>query len=177
MHLCFKPALMNAILSATILFFAVALHAQENIPSMRIVYADIDFIYNNLPAAKQIDAELKSLQVQLENQLKKKYEDFKRQYDVYVIREKSMTPLEQQNAQKELQTMQTNLEKLEEDSKMKFQQKQVELMKPVTTSIQQAIADVAREHQYAFIVNAGTAKQDVILHADEAHNVSKLILE
>ena len=50
--------------------------------SEKIGYADVDYIFNKLPAAKQIEAELKSLQVQLEAQLKNKYEEFRKKYEV-----------------------------------------------------------------------------------------------
>lgn len=150
---------------------------QDDPRPTKIGYADVDYIYSKLPASKQIDTELKSLQSQLENQLKIKYNELQEKYRYHTGREKSMTVAQLQLAQKELQTLQDNLQKLEQESQVKFQQKQKDLMQPVTLSIQKAIAEVAKEHQYMFILNAGAGTQDLILHADDKVDVSDLILK
>ena len=147
-------------------------HAQD-----KIAYADVEYIFNKLPVAKQVEAELKSLQTQLESQIKTKYETFRKRYDFYTPREKTMTPPEVESARKELQTLQDELRKFEQDSDTKFQLKHKQLMEPVTTQIQNAISDVAQEKGYDFILNAGAGKSDVILFADDHTDVSDLILE
>ncbi|WP_276372633.1 OmpH family outer membrane protein [Chryseolinea sp. H1M3-3] len=152
------------------------LQAQQHQTS-KMGYADIDYIYKKLPESKQIDAELKSLQIQLENQLKIKYKEFENRYQYHIGREKTMTPAELQNAQKELQELKVNLQKTEQDSQTKFQERHKQLIEPVTQKIHKAIGDVARENNYAFIFNAGADKQDLLLHADEAADVSDLILK
>jgi outer membrane protein len=150
---------------------------QDSLRFTKIGYADVDYIYSKLPASKQIDTELKSLQTQLENQLKTKYNQFQEKYRYITEREKSMTPAQLQLAQKELQTLQDDFQKLEQTSQTKFQQRQKDLMQPVTLSIQKAIGEVAKEHQYTFILNAGAGTQDLVLHADDNVDVSDLILE
>jgi outer membrane protein len=50
-------------------------------------------------------------------------------------------------------------------------------MEPVTIRIQKAIAEVANEYHYKFILNAGAGTQDIVLHADDNADVSDLILE
>ena len=64
-------------LFVAVLFIVATGNAQDN-----IAYADVEYIFNKLPVAKQIEAELKSLQTQLESQLKAKYEEFRKKYDL-----------------------------------------------------------------------------------------------
>jgi outer membrane protein len=84
----------------------------------KIGYADVNYIFSKLPVAKQIEAELKSLQVQLEAQLKNRYEDFRKKYAAYVEAEKSATTAELQKKQQELQLMQENLQKFEQECRV-----------------------------------------------------------
>ena len=145
----------------------------------KIAYADVDYIFSQLPAAKQIEAELKSLQVQLEAQLKNKYEEFRKKYEVYVKSQKTATATtsELQNKEKELQLMQENLQKFEQECQGTLQRKQKQLIDPVTQSIQKAITSVANEKGYDFILNAGTGEDDLILFAVDQADVSNLVLQ
>jgi outer membrane protein len=79
--------------------------------------------------------------------------------------------------EKELQLMQDNIQKLQQDSEVTLQRKQQQLMDPVTKNIQKAIADVARENNFSFILNAGAGGQDLVLHAESEMDVSNLVLK
>ncbi len=72
-----------------------------------------------------------------------------------VADEKTATTAELQNKQKELQLMQENLQKFEQECQGTLQRKQKQLIDPVTQSIQKAISSVAIESGYDFILNAG----------------------
>jgi len=141
----------------------------------KIGFADVDYIFSQLPVAKQIEAELKSLQVQLEAQLKIKYEEFRKNYASYVELEKTGNTAEVQNKQKELQLMQEKLQKFEQECQGTLQRKQKQLIDPVTQSIQKAISAVASESGYGFILNAGADQDDVILFAVDHADVSDLV--
>jgi outer membrane protein len=156
-----------------ILCFPWNVHSQS--PQGKIGYANLDYIFNKLPEAKQIETELKSLQGQLESQLKNKYEDFRKKYEAYDA--KTLTMAELQKNRKELQLMQENLDRFEQECQSTFQRKQKQLMDPVIQSIQKAISSVANESNYDFILNAGAGQNDVVLFAVEQADVSDLVLQ
>ena len=156
-----------------ILCFPWNVHGQS--PNGKIGYADLDYIFNKLPETKQIETELKSLQRQLESQLKNKYEEFRKKYEAYNV--KTLTMAELQKNRKELQLMQENLERFEQECQSTFQRKQKQLMDPVTQSIQKAISSVANESGYDFILNAGAGQNDVVLFAIEQADISDLVLQ
>jgi outer membrane protein len=157
------------------LFFHGAAFSQST--REKIGYADVDYIFRQLPEAKQIEAELKSLQVQLEGQLKTKYEEFRKKYEMYVTIQKTAATAELQNKEKELQLMQENLQKFEQECQGTLQRKQKQLIDPVTRSIQKAISAVAGESGYGFILNAGADQDDVILFAVDHADISNLVLQ
>lgn len=140
-----------------------------------IRYADVEYIFNQLPAAKQTESELRSLHTQLENKIKGQYAEFEKKYAVYGQTKGPDSTVHR--LEKELQLMQDNIQKLRQDSEVTLQRKQQQLMDPVTKTIQKAIADVAKENNFSFILNAGAAGQDVVLHAESELDVSNLVLK
>jgi outer membrane protein len=66
-----------------------------------------------------------------------------------------MTGTELINAQKELQLLQENFQKFEQECEATSQRNQKQLMVPVSQSIQKAITDVAQENNYLVILSAG----------------------
>ena len=168
-------------MSKLLLFFLVFpwipswVHGQYDSPKIR--YADVEYIFSKLPVAKQIESELKSLQKQLENKYQIKYDEFDKKYTAYVEKRKTLPDTVRLASEKELQLLQESLEKFRQDSQVTLQRKQEQLLEPVTKDIQAAIAAVAKENAYTFILNAGVGEQDMILHADAAMDISALVLQ
>lgn len=158
------------------LLLSYALFAEAQLPADNgIRYADVEYIFKRLPVSKQIGAELKSLHAQLENKIKVKYTEFETKYSNYINGNSPDSIRLRQ--EKELQLLREHVEKLKKDSETMLQRKEQQLMEPVTKSIQKAIADVALENNYSFILNAGARGQDLILHAGSEMDVSEQVLK
>src|SRR3989337_3168180 len=84
--------------------------------STKIRYADVEYIFSKLPAAKQVESELKSLQKQLETKYQTKYDEFNKKYTVYVEKRKTLPDTVRLATEKELQLFQESLEKFQQDS-------------------------------------------------------------
>lgn len=150
-------------------------HAQT--ASTKIGYADVDYIFSQLPEAKQIDTELKSTQTQLKNQIDAKYQDFQKKLADYQANLNTMLDAVRQNTERELQQMQQNIEKLQQDAQTTIQAKQNQLMEPVYKKVGKGIEDVAKENGYTFILNQQIGGLDVILYGDETMDISDLVLK
>jgi outer membrane protein len=159
-----------------LLLIVPILKSKAQLPSENgIRYADVEYIFSQLPAAKQIESELRSLQSQLETKIKAQYSEFEKKYSMYInTKEPDST---RRRLEKELQLMQDNIRKLQQDSEVILQRKQQQLMDPVSKKIQKAIADVAIENNFSFILNAGAGGQDLVLHAESEMDVSNLVLK
>jgi outer membrane protein len=163
-----------------VLFLALGLgtflsHAQT--ASVKIGYADVDYIFSQLPEAKQIEAELKSTQAQLKNQIDVKYQDFQKKLADYQANLNTMLDAVRQNTERELAQMQQNIEKLQQDAQTTIQTKQTQLMEPVYKKVGKGIEDVAKENGFTFILNQQIGGLDVILYGDENMDVSDLVLK
>ncbi|HYG01248.1 MAG TPA: OmpH family outer membrane protein [Chryseosolibacter sp.] len=162
------------------LFFALMITAfvsQAQTAQTKIGYADVDYIFSQMPDAKRIDTELKSLQTQLKNQIETKSQEFSKKLQDYNANAATMLDAVRVNTERELQMLQQNLEKLQQDAQTSLQSKQQQLMEPVYKSVGQAIEDVAKENGFTFILNQQIGGLDVILYGDEKMDVSDLVLK
>lgn len=159
------------------IFSALYWNANGQPPSVKIGFADIDYIFSKLPESKQIQSELKSLQLQLENQLRAKYDEFRKKYEVFSSQSDSMDFTGYLNSQKELQLLQENLQKFEQECQASFDRKQGQLINPVLQKIHNAIRDVAYKQKYQLILSLTASSRNLVLHADDRSDISDIILQ
>jgi outer membrane protein len=155
--------------------FAFASHAQTG--STKIGYADVDYIFSQMPEAKQIDTDLKSMQAQLKNQIESKASEFQKKLADYQANLNTMLDAVRVNTERELQQLQQNLQKLQEDAQTTIQNKQTQLMEPVYKKVGKAIEDTAKENGFNLVLSQQIGGLDVVLYADEASDISDLVLK
>jgi outer membrane protein len=159
---------------ATALLISFGLHAQT---TQKIGYADVEYIFSQMPESKTIEAELQSLQNQLKKQIDTKLAEFQKKVAEYQQFGANVPESVRQNTERELRQMQENIEKLQQDAQMDMQRKQSQLMEPVYTKVGKAIEEVAKENGFSLILNNQISGLDVILYGDEKLDVSDLVLK
>jgi outer membrane protein len=160
-----------------VLLLVLAVVGYSSHAQTKIGYADVDYIFSQMPEAKQIDTELKSTQAQLKNQIETKAQEFQKKLADYQANAGTMLDAVRVNTERELQQLQQNLEKLQQDAQTTIQTKQTQLMEPVYKKVGKAIEDTAKENGYTFILNQQIGGLDVILYGDETADVSDLVLK
>lgn len=162
------------VLLAAIGLISFASHAQS---SAKIGYADVDYIFSQMPEAKQIDTELKSLQTQLKNQIEGKAQEFQKKLADYQANINTMLEAVRANTERELQQLQQNIQKLQEDAQTTIQNRQTQLMDPVYKKVGKAIEDTAKENGFNMVLSQQIGGLDVVLYADETADISDLVLK
>ncbi|MEO8473446.1 MAG: OmpH family outer membrane protein [Chryseolinea sp.] len=157
-------------------FGALVSHAQTASP-LKIGYADVDYIFSQLPDAKAIDSELKSTQAQLKTQIDAKYQEFQKKLADYNANLNTMLEAVKANTERELQQMQQNIEKLQTDAQTTIQTKQTSLMDPVYKKVGKGIEEVAKENGFTFVLNQQIGGLDVILYGDDKMDISDMVLK
>lgn len=155
----------------------ITTQAQTATASTKIGFADVDYIFGQMPEAKQIETELNSTQSQLKNQIDTKYQEFQKKLADYQANINTMLDAVRQNTERELAQLQENLQKLQQDAQATIENKRNQLMEPVFNKVGKAIEDVAKENGYTFILSQQIGGLDVILYADEKNDVSDLVLK
>lgn len=162
------------VLLAAMGLLSLASYAQT---SSKIGYADVDYIFSQMPEAKQIDTDLKSLQNQLKGQIESKASEFQKKYADYSAHANEMLEAVRNNTERELQQLQQNLQKLQEDAQTTIQNKQTQLMEPVYKKVGKAIEETAKENGISMVLSQQIGGLDVVLYADETSDISDLVLK
>lgn len=149
-----------------------SLQAQE----LKIGYTNAEYILSLLPEAKQIEADLKAYESQLQNQLQAKYEEFQAKAADYQQNAASMIEAVRADRERELQGLQENIQKFQQDAETSLLKKRNQLLQPAVEKVGNAIKEVSEENGYTHVFSSGAAGLDVLLYANEDYNVTNLIL-
>jgi outer membrane protein len=160
-----------------LVFGLAAMVTNAQTDPLKIGYADVEYIFSQMPEAKLIDTELQTLQTMLKKQYDSKVAEFQKKLQEYQQYGATVPDAVKQNSERELQQLQQNIQKLEQDSQTDLQKKQVSLMEPVYAKVGKAIEDVAKENGFSLILNQQISGLDVILFGNEKLDVSDMVLK
>ncbi len=158
---------LRSSLLSILVFFAVTAYAQE----IKIGYTNVDYVLSQMPEAKQIEADLKAYETQLQNRLQAKYQEFQTKGQEFQNGYQTMSDIERADKQEELQTLQASIEKFQRDAQTSMQDKEVQLLQPAYDKIQKAIDEVSAENGYTHVFRA-----EALLFARESDEISTLVL-
>jgi outer membrane protein len=143
----------------------------------KIGHADWVYIFSQLPEVKQVQVELKSLEGQLQNQLKLKSQEFDTKYKAFMALPPTTIETIRKDKEAELAMLQQSIQNFQQEANASLQKKEQDLMAPVFKKVGKAIEDVAREQGYSYIFNPQVmGGGDVLLFTDEKDNISNLVL-
>lgn len=162
------------LLGVAALFFLVCSTQAQTI---KIGYADVDYILSQMPEAKEVQSELEAHNTQLQNQLQAKYQEYQQKLQAYQQGAANMIDAVRQEKETELAQLEQRIQKFQQDAQGSLQKKSQSLMEPIYAKVGAAIEAVAKENGYAYILNGQIGGMDVVLYADEKHDVSDLVLK
>jgi outer membrane protein len=166
----------------TLLAFCIALlafPALAQTPTQKIGYADTDYIFSQMPEFKQVDVDLKAHGTQLQSQMEAKQKELETKYKAYQNMPATTPDAIRADKERELQQLQENLQKFQQDAQTSFQNKQGKLMEPLFAKVADAISVVAKAEGYSFILAPGLpgGGGDILLYSDEKFDISASVLK
>ncbi len=128
--------------------FGTTAHAQK------IAYVDSDQIVPEMPAYKRAKSEVEAYGKQLQKILQGKQAAMQTYYQEVSdsVQRGLMTPLQQKQAEAKLQQMQIDLQQEAAEADQKLAKKEAELTKPLYEEFNTAIAKMAKENGYAYVM-------------------------
>ena len=146
--------------------------------TQKVGFADWDYIFSQMPEYKQIEGAVKAHGEQLQAQLKAKGQEYETKLDYYQKNGATMLDAVRKDKESELTQLQQNIQKFQTDAQASIQKKQTDLLTPVMAKIKTTIAVVAKENDYAFIINGQiSGGGDILLSSDDKYDVSLLVLK
>lgn len=161
----------------TVIALSFGLAAAQAQTAPKIAYADVDYIIAQMPEAKQVEAELKAHNTQLQNQMQAKYQEYQQKLQAYQQGASTMVDAIRQEKETELAQLEQRIQKFQQDAQSSMQKKQVDLMQPLYTKVGNNIEAVAKENGYSYVLNGQIGGIDVVLYADEKFDISDLVLK
>lgn len=144
---------------------------------VKIGYTNIELVLAYMPDAKQMEKDLQTFQKKLTEKLKVKDDYVKQKYQEYLeLKERGMTPGDQESREKELVKLDEEVQKLAADSEYDLLAKRQELLEPILKKLQTAIDAVAAAEGYSYILNQTTSAgvSTILYGPDEADVTEKL---
>jgi outer membrane protein len=147
---------------------------------LKIGYADPNYIMENMPDTKKIQAELQVYQKQLDNQLQAKYKDYQEKAAALEQGGSMMATSVKEDKIKELSFLEQSIKDFEQKAQEDLQKKQMVLVDPLLDKIQKAIDAVAEEHAYTYIFSTAAqygGSSIILFKKNKNEDISDLVLK
>ena len=124
------------------------------VQAQKFGYVNSAAILAEMPEVKQADANLEALQKQLQKKGQNMVQALQKDYTAAQekIAKGLLSPKQQEDEGKKLEDRQKEIAKFEQDMVKQIQDKRNELLQPIYDKVNAAIADVAKENGFQFIL-------------------------
>ncbi|MFZ2906925.1 MAG: OmpH family outer membrane protein [Cyclobacteriaceae bacterium] len=160
-----------------LVFGLAAVVSNAQTAPLKVGYADVEYIFSQMPESKAMESDLQTMQTQLKKSYDAKVAEFQKKLQEYQQFGATVPDAVKQNSERELQQLQQNIQKFEQDSQNDLQKKQAQLLEPIQLKVGKAIEDMAKENGFTFVLISQIGGVDVILYADEKMDVSDMVLK
>ncbi|MEL0275029.1 MAG: OmpH family outer membrane protein [Flavobacteriaceae bacterium] len=147
-------SLLIAILMALPMTFSYA--------QSKVAHIDTQQLISQMPEVVAAQKQLEELEKTYTNQIESTYKEFQTKAQSYSADAANQTDVTNQARQKELETMQQNINQYRETAAQDLQKKQVEMMRPLYDKAKAAIEKVALAQGFDYVLDA-TAGGSVIM--------------
>ncbi|MFZ4477889.1 MAG: OmpH family outer membrane protein [Saprospiraceae bacterium] len=137
-------------------------------------YCNSTALLTSIPEVKAADSDLQAFQAQLTKrgqEMVKALQDKAAELD-RKDKQGTISPKDLEIQSAKLKEEEATIAKYEQEVYDKLAQKREELFKPILDKVNKAMADVAKDNQFAFVFDQNT---QVLLYADESLDVTKLV--
>lgn len=150
---------------ACLLAFGGSAVAQKNV---KLGHINSNELMQIMPGRDSAQTVLQGEVAELEETLKSMQAEAEKRYNDYVANQAGWTELIRQTKQREIQDMAARINEFQESAQKQLQDREAELLKPIIDRAKKAIADVAKEGGYSYILDAGTA---AILYSQDSDDI------
>lgn len=148
-----------------------------NAQSLKVGVANLQMVVEQLPEAKKIDAEIKSLATSYQDSLLKMQGDLEAKFKNYQKQKSMMTQDQQLATEQELQALNQQVMQFQQT---KFGQqgelamKRLQLLQPLRNKIKEAIDKVAAAEKLTVVLDSST---ETVLFADDKLDITFKVLD
>jgi outer membrane protein len=163
---------------AVIIFAAGSVFAQEQKPQ-KIGTLNMEYVLSSMPEIKSIQSTLSGLQTQLQKQGEAKQGQYQQKVTKYQSEGQTMTIGDRQQLEREIASLEEELQSISTSAQTKLETKQAELMGPINKRVGEALEALVAEQGFTHVFNVGVpqAGLEILYYVDPAYDVSNLVLK
>ena len=138
----------------SIIFFVVSqmsIYAQS-----KVAHIDTQKLISEMPEVIAAQKQLEQLEKTYSTEIENTYKEFQTKAQTYSADAANQTDVTNQARQKELETMQQNINQYRETAAQDLQKKQMEMMKPLYDKAREAIEKVAAGQGFDYVLDSST---------------------
>lgn len=134
-----------------------------NLSAQKIGYCQIDKVITLLPEYEQAKAKLEGEMTDIQSQMEEMQVEFNNKYKVYTDNQalastdaKKWSPTVQQLKEQELTQLQQRMQDFQSTVQQTLQQRQADLMQPISNKLDSVINVIMKENGYLFVIKDST---------------------
>ncbi len=131
-------------------------------------------LIQKMPEFDSARVQLERYRTELVNYLESMSDELEKKNDAYTREGKNLTPAIKQVREQELADLNRRIQEFQNAAQDQLQEKQVALIQPVYTKVEQAIKDVGKENDFLYIFN--TSDAGMLSYFDESKSTDVTFL-
>jgi outer membrane protein len=154
------------VIISALVMSTLTVHAQK------FGYLNSAELLQEMPEVKEAEANLETLQKQLQAKGQKMVEEFQTKYADLERRQNEIAPKDLELEVQKLKDEEANIGKFEQDMQRQILEKRETLLQPILDRVNNVIKEFAKEENYTYIFDSSAG---VLLYADETTDVTSKI--
>ena len=142
--------------------------------AQKIAHLNFDSLISLMPETKTATEAANNYLKGLEQELLEMQTEFEKKYKDYMAIPEGTSDILKNNKQQDLEQLQARIQEFQRKAEIDFKQKQIELTDPIMDKAKKAIALVAKENGYKYVLDASPERTSV-LYNETADDILLLV--
>jgi outer membrane protein len=156
------------------LFSLLIIAASFTISAQKIAHLDFDSLISLMPESKVASEAANNYLKGLEEELVYMQSEFDNKYKDFTEKQEGMSELAKKNKQQDLQQLQARIQDFRGKAEQDFRVKQAEIGAPIIAKAKSAIAAVAKENGYRYVLD-NTQERTSILYSEASDDILMMV--
>lgn len=139
--------------------------------SIKIGHFSSTELIKKMPEGDSAQNVMKNYMSELQLEAESMQKEYQRLVTEYQEKEAQLSPLLKESKQKEIQSVNQRFQEFQQSAEADIQKKQGELMLAITEKIKTAVAEIAKEGKYTYILES----TGILWYAEDSEDVTPLI--
>lgn len=143
-----------SLLATAVLVVAFGISADAQ--ALKIGHIDSSKVLEDLPERPKMEQELQSYYNELQSQLQAMATEYQNKMQDYEAQQATMSSLVRQSKEKDILELQNRIQEFQSNAETAFDQKRMDLLKPLIEKVQNAVNAVGKEKGFTYILDLAT---------------------